>query len=99
MNYKYIDFLTDIKCLDAGIVHFSVSSSEEPRSIDSALATLTPEDARVSRRKFRKHVRKCMTKNEIARSTQGMKRRLVMTCMRRYAWDIALVPRAEDNLE
>jgi hypothetical protein len=40
-----------------------------------------------------------MTKKELQLATKGMKRRRVMTLMRKFAWDIALVPKAEDNLE
>jgi hypothetical protein len=99
MNYKYIDFLTDFVCLQKGIIHFTVSSSESNGSIDDALASLTPEEARRARRKFRKQARQCMTYKELQLATKGMKRRRVMTLMRKFAWDIALVPRAEDNLE
>jgi len=99
-KYELITLVTDFICIEENLVHFSVATSEEKGSIDKALATLSPEESRRSKRSFRKHMRKCMSKREILKSTQGAKRRRVMGRMRWLAWErVNGESTCDDNLE
>jgi len=90
-----IDLMTDLLCLQKGIIHYSVCTSEEKGSIDSALSTLSEEDARRAKRKFRKIAR---SKNHVSYSSPSMKRSAVMESMRNLAWK-TVQGKVEDNDE
>jgi len=90
-----IDLMTDLICLQKGIIHYSVCTSEEKGSIDSALSTLSEEDARSAKRKFRKISR---SKKLISHISPSMKRSAVMELMRNLAWK-TVQGKVEDNDE
>lgn len=90
-----IDLMTDLICLQRGIIHYSVSISEEKGSIDAALSTLSDDDARKAKRKFRKLVR---SKTNVFRNSPGRKRSAVMESMRNLAWKM-VQGKVEDNDE
>lgn len=90
-----IDLMTDLVCLQKGIIHYSVSISEEKGSIDTALSTLSEDDARKAKRKFRKLVR---SKTNVSLNSPGRKRSAVMESMRNLAWKM-VQGKVEDNDE
>lgn len=90
-----IDLMTDLVCLQKGIIHYSVCTSEERGSINTALATLSEEDSRKARRKFRKIVK---SKTNVSRNSPGRKRSAVMERMRELAWKM-VQGKVEDNDE
>jgi len=52
------DILLDMQYLESGIVPDNVSASESGKTLQARLGSLTPEESRVVRRKFRKLWRK-----------------------------------------
>lgn len=90
-----IDLMTDLVCLQKGIIHYSVCTSEERGSINAALATLSEEDSRKAKRKFRKIVK---SKTNVSRNSLGRKRSAVMESMRNLAWKM-VQGKVEDNDE
>lgn len=93
--YRQIDIFSDIIALDLGIIHPTVACAwkdERPRSIDEALSTMTPEDARKCRRKFRKIARELHRCSSAKRNKHSWsprrKRAEVMAHIRCLAWDM-----------
>jgi hypothetical protein len=61
-----IDVFSDLIALQVGIIHPKISralKSDDPLSIDKALASMSVDDARACKRNFRKLLRKASTKN------------------------------------
>ena len=90
-----IDLMTDLICLQKGIIHYSIYLSEERGSIDAALSSLTEDAARIAKRKFRKIVR---TKTKSSKRSPSAKRSSVMEYMRSAAWEF-VQNKQQDNDE
>ena len=90
-----IDLMTDLICLQKGIIHYSISLSEERGSIDTALSSLTEDAARIAKRKFRKIAR---TKTKSSKRSPAAKRSYVMEYMRSAAWEF-VQNKQQDNDE
>ena len=82
-----IDLMTDLLCLQKGIIHYAVCMSEEKGSIDAALSSLDPEQARIAKRKFRKLIRRKIYSPMRPPSRKRM-RVDVMVKMRSLAWNL-----------
>ena len=67
-------FFSDIMCLNMGVLCLGVMKSEEPRSIDAALALFDPEQSRKIKRKFRKQCKKISKKDRWKNMTRSQKR-------------------------
>ena len=77
-----IDVFSDLIALQVGIIHPKISlalKSDNPLSIDSALASMPADEARAYKRKFRKLLRKASTKNARLSMTLVKKRQVVNT--------------------
>ena len=89
--YRQIDIFSDLIALQLGIVHPTVataSKEERPRSIDEALASMSDNEARTCKRKFRKILRKCKSKSKHSdRWNSRRKRNEVFLNVRGRAWD------------
>jgi hypothetical protein len=90
-----IDLMTDLICLQKGIIHYSVCTSEERGSIDAAFSSLTTEEARRVRRKFRKIVR---NQTRCTGDSPEGKRSAVMEKMRNLAWKFVTDKRADNDV-
>lgn len=100
--YNQIDIFSDLIALDLGIIHPTIARAELsdiPRSIDSALASMTPEESRRCRRKFRKVLRRCSGSPSKAKWGPGRKRTAVMLDIRVKAWDKVDRSKLSDNDE
>ena len=87
--YKQIDIFSDMIALDLGIIHPTIAGAfrdEKPRSIDEALASMTKDESRACRRKFRKILRRIFSKKRIDRLSNRSKRGHVMMEVRQRAW-------------
>jgi uncharacterized membrane protein len=96
--------LSDLFALQEGILQATITLSsikDRPKSIDEALASMTPQESEACRRKFRKILRKLMKKNgtKINKKTKRQRREFVMFEMRSRAWDFMLHTTPEDNDE
>jgi hypothetical protein len=78
-------FWVDLECLNLGIISNSVTSSGDRGSINAALSLLSPEEARVAKRKFRKLAKKsCKKKKDIwEKMTRRQKRNSVVSLLYR----------------
>jgi hypothetical protein len=87
-----INTLTDLLCLEAGIVHYmALVDEEDENSLDKILGSLQPEQARKMKRNFRKQLRRSVKSKEKRDSMlPGARRRSVMTRMRNKAWNIVV---------
>ena len=92
--YRQIDIFSDLIALQLGIVHPTIASAskeERPRSIDEALASMSDDEARTCKRKFRKLLRKRKGKSTTAnRWSLKRNRAEVMLEIRGRAWDITM---------
>ena len=90
--YRQIEIFSDLIALQLGIVHPTIataSKEERPRSIDEALASMSDDESRTCRRKFRKILRKCKSKNKNSdRWNQKRRRNEVFLSVRGRAWDV-----------
>jgi hypothetical protein len=90
--YRQIDIFSDLIALQLGIVHPTISSAskeERPRSIDEALASMSDDEARACKRKFRKLLRSCKKKNKNSKNWNLRRRRSEVTMnVRGRAWDL-----------
>jgi len=67
-------FFSETICLNMGVLGLSIMKSEEPRSIDTALALFDPEQSRKMKRKFRKQCKKISKKARWKDMTRSQKR-------------------------
>jgi hypothetical protein len=89
MSQNELDVFCDLIALDHGIVHPTISKrspTEQAHSIDEALASLTPEEARKCKRKFRKVLRKTSSKEKILMMSSRQKRNKVNLHLMLKAW-------------
>jgi hypothetical protein len=81
-----INIFSDLIALQLGIIHPTIAeamASNIPKSIDSALESLTCEESRICRRKFRKISR---SGNRKVFRNAHHKRNVVMNIIRSKAW-------------
>jgi hypothetical protein len=92
--YKQIDIFSDLIALQLGVVHPTIagaSKEERPRSIDEALASMSDDEARACKRKFRKILRSCKKKSKSSVNWNNLRRRNeVALKIRGCAWDMLL---------
>ena len=90
--YRQIEIFSDLIALQLGIVHptiAAVSKEERPRSIDEALASLSAEESRACKRKFRKLLRSCKRKSKLSGRWSARRGRTeVFLKIRGWAWDV-----------
>jgi len=87
--YNQIDIFSDIIALDLGIIHPTIACAfrdEKPKSIDEALESMTKDESRRCRRKFRKILRDILSEKRIRRLSNRSKRGHVMMEVRQRAW-------------
>jgi len=75
-----VDVFSDLIALQIGIIHPKISlalKSNSPLSIDSALASMSVDEARACKRNFRKLLRKASTKKSRLNWTPAKKRQVV----------------------
>lgn len=100
--YHQIDIFSDLIALDLGIIHPTVanaSKDERPGSIDDALSSMTIDESRRCRRKFRKLVRQHSRPEFRKRWSSRRKRSEVMLQLRSMAWAVAGNQALQDNDE
>ena len=92
--YRQIDIFSDLIALQLGVVHPTItgaSKEERPRSIDEALASMSDDEARACKRKFRKLLRSCKKKSKNSVNWNNRRRRNeVALNIRARAWDVML---------
>ena len=90
--YRQIEIFSDLIALQLGIVHPTIASAskeERPRSIDEALDSMSDEEARTCKRKFRKILRACKSKSKYSDLWNSRRRRSeVLLTIRGRAWDV-----------
>ena len=90
--YKQIDIFSDLVALQLGIIHPTIaaaSKEDHPGSINDALESMTADESRRCRRKFRKLVRQRSRPEFRKRWSARRKRSEVMMVIRGKAWDLA----------
>ena len=90
--YKQIDIFSDLIALQLGIIHPTIaaaSKDDRPGSIDDALSSMTADESRRCRRKFRKIVRQRSKAEFRKRWSSRRKRSEVFMEIRSRAWDVA----------
>ena len=90
--YKQIDIFSDLVALQLGIIHPTIaaaSKEDHPGSINDALTSMTTEESRACRRKFRKLMRQRSRPEFRKRWSARRKRSEVMMVIRGKAWDLA----------
>lgn len=100
--YQQIDIFSDLIALDLGIIHptiANVSKDERPGSINEALSSMTVDESRRCRRKFRKLVRQHSRSEFRKRWSSRRKRSEVMMQIRNMAWDVVSNQDLRDNDE
>lgn len=96
---SHLNFFIELEHLECGIICPASTRSTDQGSIDKSLSTLTPEEARKVKRKFRKLARKKIPPDRWQTMTRRQKRNRVLS----YLWGkalnryYALLP--EDNFE
>ena len=88
--YHQVDIFSDLIALDLGIIHPTVavaSKDERPGSINEALASMTAEESRKCRRKFRKLVRQSSRPEFRKKWGARRKRSEGMLRVRALAWE------------
>ena len=100
--YQQIDIFSDLIALDLGIIHPTIaaaSKDERPGSINEALASMTDNESRCCRRKFRKLVRQHSRPEFRKRWSSRRKRSEVMMQLRSMAWSTLDDQNLRDNDE
>jgi len=100
--YEQIDIFSDLIALQIGIIHPTIagaSKEDRPGSIDEALASMSREESRACRRKFRKLVRRRSRPEFRKRWSSRRKRSEAMLELRRRAWSMVDVSNVCDNDE
>lgn len=100
--YEQIDIFSDLIALQLGVIHPTVacaSKEDRPGSIDEALASMSKEDSRSCRRKFRKLFRKRSRPEFRKRWSSRRKRSEAMLELRRLAWSMVDRGNMKDNDE
>lgn len=90
--YKQIDIFSDLIALQLGIIHPTIaaaSKDDRPGSINDALSSMTDEESRRCRRKFRKIVRQRSKPEFRKRWSSRRKRSEVLMEIRNRAWNVA----------
>jgi len=83
-----VDVFSDLIALQIGIIHpkiFKARMCDDPRSIDNALASMTVQEAKVCKRKFRKLFKKS---SKVRFWTPIKKRRIVDAKIRLKAYQM-----------
>lgn len=102
MSQSELDVFSDMIALQHGIIHPTVSrmrSTECERSIDAALMSMSAEEARDCRRKFRKLLRKCNSRKSLQRMGSWQKRISVNLHIQAQAWSLIRDINPVDNDE
>jgi len=68
------EFFHELECLNLGILGPKIAKSDDPKSIDTALALLSPDESRQMRRKFRKVARQIINRKTWPKMTSKQKR-------------------------
>lgn len=100
--YQQIDIFSDLIALDLGIIHPTIANAsrdERPGSLNEAFASMTADEARRCRRKFRKLVRQHSRPEFRKRWSSRRKRSEVMLHLRNMAWDAVKNQDIRDNDE
>jgi len=100
--YKEIDIFSDLIALRLGIIHPTIacaSKDERPGGIDESLASMTAEESRCCRRKFRKLMRSRGRPESRQRWTPRRKRSEAMLEVRLRAWNMIDNQQISDNDE
>lgn len=90
--YKQIDIFSDLIALQLGVIHPTIaaaSKDDHPGSINDALASMTADESRRCRRKFRKLVRQRSRPEFRKRWSSRRKRSEALMVIRGKAWDLA----------
>lgn len=93
--YARINVFSDLVALEKGIIHPTIALAnreERPQSIDEALASMTPEESRKTRRKFRKMLRDTLPPSSLKNKSKKGRRSAVMMRIRTLAWDLTRLP-------
>jgi hypothetical protein len=89
--FRQIEIFSDLIALQLGIVHPTISTAskeERPRSIDEALTSLSDEESRICKRKFRKLLRACKRKGKFSNRWNARRGRSeVLLKIRGQAWE------------
>lgn len=101
-----LDMMSDIFAIELGIIHPSVMMSEELGSIDAALKSLGSLEARKTKRKFRKFLRKSIKRFggfTVTRGNRSSVRSVMYWEIRRLAFDRYFngegLPMEDDNYQ
>lgn len=89
--YQEINVFSDLIALEKGIIHPTIALAmrdDRPHSIDESLASMTTEESRKTRRKFRKMLRSSTPGHVIKKMSKKQKRTWVMMSIRSQAWDL-----------
>ncbi len=100
--YEQIDIFSDLIALQIGIIHPTIadaSKDDRPGSIDEALASMSKEESRACRRKFRKLVRQRSRPEFRKRWSSRRKRSEAMLELRSRAWSMVDMNNVCDNDE
>jgi hypothetical protein len=88
--YKQIDLFSDLVALQLGIIHPTISNaskSDRPGSINEAFESMTEDEVRSCKRKFRKVLRNSRFGSSSKRMSPKRKRLAVMMEVRTLAWN------------
>ncbi len=100
--YEQIDIFSDLIALQVGVIHPTIaeaSKEDRPGSIDEALASMSKEESRACRRKFRKLVRRRSRPEFRKRWSSRRKRNEAMLELRTRAWNMVDRSSLQDNDE
>jgi hypothetical protein len=100
--YEQIDIFSDLIALQIGVIHPTIagaSKDDRPGSIDEALASMSKEESRTCRRKFRKLVRQRSRPEFRKRWSSRRKRSEAMLELRTRAWNMVDRSNLQDNDE
>lgn len=100
--YEQIDIFSDLIALQRGIIHPTLSTAskeDRPGSIDEALASMSKEESRTCRRKFRKLVRQRSRPEFRKRWSARRKRSEANIGIRQRAWEMIDKRNVQDNDE
>jgi hypothetical protein len=100
--YEQIDIFSDLIALQLGVIHPTVacaSKEDRPGSIDEALASMSNDDSRACRRKFRKLFRKRSRPEFRKHWSSRRKRSEAMLELRQRAWSMVKDGVTQDNDE
>jgi hypothetical protein len=100
--YEQIGIFSDLIALQIGVIHPTIaeaSKDDRPGSIDEALASMSKEESRACRRKFRKLFRQRSRPELRKRWSSRRKRSEAMLELRTLAWNMVDKSNVCDNDE